>query len=268
MAALGVPSAFAGAISNEVFGDALWEASTDAGLDLRFLQRNAHSPLLAVVHSTNPPAYYFVGDNAADLHFDPSRLPPDWMAHARWVHFGGISLARAPLSDRLVALARQAKSAGCRISFDPNYRNLMTADYLPTLRAVVGLADAVKVSTEDIEGFFPGQPVMEAFDALRALNPQAWWLLTRGAQGASLYCGERRFDCPAVPVRVIDTVGAGDASIAAFVYSLMRRAACSAQEHLVFAAAAGAAACTAAGATPPSLELVHAMLDMTNKENQ
>jgi fructokinase len=36
---LGIHSAFAGAISCDVFGDALWAASANAGLDLRFLQR-------------------------------------------------------------------------------------------------------------------------------------------------------------------------------------------------------------------------------------
>jgi fructokinase len=268
MAALGVSSAFAGAISSDVFGDALWQASLESGLDVRFLQRNAHSPLLAVVHSTSPPAYYFIGVDSADLHFDPAQLPMGWMAHAKWVHFGGISLARAPLGERLVQLARAVKQAGGRISFDPNYRNLMKADYLPTLRSMVLLADVVKVSEEDIEGFFPGEPVMDAFQALRALNPSAWWLLTRGGNGATLYQGERQWDSPAVQVAVVDTVGAGDASIAGFVYSLMRNPGFAPGDHLRFAAAAGAAACTAAGATPPQLDEVRALLGKTNKENK
>jgi fructokinase len=96
MAALDVPTAFAGAISDDVFGDALWQASAAAKLDLRFLQRHAKSPLLAIVHRTDPPAYFFVGDDSADLHFDASALPQDWRAHCKWVHFGGISLAMFP----------------------------------------------------------------------------------------------------------------------------------------------------------------------------
>jgi fructokinase len=260
MAAFGVSSAFAGAISQDVFGDALWEASRDAGLDLRYLQRTAHSPLLAVVHSIDPPSYYFVGDDSADLHFDPALLPPGWMAHARWVHFGGISLAREPLAGRLVELARQARAAGCRISFDPNYRNLMKADYLPTLYAMVDLADVVKVSDEDIAGFFPGQQPAQAFDALRVRKPSAIWLLTRGAQGASLFGAGAVSHCAAPAVQVVDTVGAGDASIAGLVYSLMRSPDQSDDEHLRFAVAAGTAACLAAGASTPSVASVQALL--------
>jgi fructokinase len=77
MARLGVPSAFAGAISLDVFGDA--QATDAAGLDLRFLQRRAKSPLLAIVHELHPPTYFFIGDDSADLHFDAAQLPAGWM---------------------------------------------------------------------------------------------------------------------------------------------------------------------------------------------
>jgi fructokinase len=77
-------------------------------LDLRFIQRLDNSPLLAIVHRLDPPSYFFVGDDSADLHFDADLLPEGWRAHCRWAHFGGISLARQPL-------ARQAGGAG-RIS--------------------------------------------------------------------------------------------------------------------------------------------------------
>src|SRR5450830_960185 len=134
MAKLDVPTAFAGAISQDVFGDALWQASEAAQLDLRFLQRHARSPLLAIVHRTDPPAYFFVGDDSADLHFDAEKLPPGWRAECKWVHFGGISLAREPLAGKLVALAEQLKQDGVRISYDPNYRLLMDEGYDTTLR--------------------------------------------------------------------------------------------------------------------------------------
>src|SRR5450830_1275554 len=78
MARLGVPSAFAGAVSRDVFGDALAQATEVAGLDMRFLQRYAKSPLLAIVHELHPPTYYFIGDDSADLHFDAAQLPPTW----------------------------------------------------------------------------------------------------------------------------------------------------------------------------------------------
>lgn len=85
VAKLGIPSAFAGAISEDIFGNALWEHSGAASLDLRFLQRFNKSPLLAIVHEINPPSYFFIGSDSADLSFDPLLLPNGWQQHVEWV---------------------------------------------------------------------------------------------------------------------------------------------------------------------------------------
>ncbi|MBV6323573.1 carbohydrate kinase family protein [Duganella violaceipulchra] len=260
MARLDVPTAFAGAISRDVFGDALWQASEAARLDLRFLQRSDKSPLLAIVHRTDPPAYFFVGDDSADLQFDASALPEGWRAHCKWVHFGGISLARQPLADKLVALAAQLKRDGVRISYDPNYRLLMDERYDATLRRMTELADVIKVSEEDLEGLFRTTDIDGALATLRSWNPGATWLYTKGGAGASLHVGDQAWHLPAPSITVIDTVGAGDASIAALAWSMMHRPQNQPLQHLQFAVAAGAAACLAAGASPPSLAQIEALL--------
>ncbi|MYM66430.1 carbohydrate kinase [Pseudoduganella sp. FT55W] len=253
MAKLDVLTAFAGAISSDVFGDALWQASEAARLDLRFLQRYKNSPLLAIVHRTDPPAYFFVGDDSADLQFDAALLPEGWRAHCKWVHFGGISLARQPLAGKLVALAEQLKRDGVRISYDPNYRLLMDASYDATLRRMTELADVVKVSEEDLEGLFRTKDIEGAFATLRSWNPAATYLYTKGGNGASLHVGHDSWSLPAPKINVVDTVGAGDASIAALAWSMMHRANATPLQHLQFSVAAGAAACLGQGASPPSL---------------
>lgn len=260
MARLGVPSAFAGAVSCDVFGDQLWDASAAAGLDVRFVQRAARSPLLAIVYRTDPPSYFFVGDDSADLHFDAARLPEGWRAHCKWVHFGGISLARQPLADKLVALAEQLKQDGVRISYDPNYRVLMDERYDATLRRMTELADVVKVSEEDLEGLFRTKDIATAFDTLRSWNPAATYLYTKGGAGASLHIGDAAWSLPAPQIDVVDTVGAGDASIAALAWSMMHRETQEPLQHLRFCVAAGAAACLAQGASPPSLSAIETLL--------
>jgi fructokinase len=253
MARLDVPTAFAGAISKDVFGDALWQASEAARLDMRFLQRYDRAPLLAIVHRTDPPAYFFIGDDSADLHFDAAQLPEGWRAHCKWVHFGGISLAREPLAGKLVALAGQLKRGGIRISYDPNYRLLMDERYDATLRRMTELADVVKVSEEDLEGLFRTTDIDGAFTTLRSWNPAATYLYTKGGDGASLHIGDQSWSQAAPKITVVDTVGAGDASIAALAWSMMHQADATPLQHLQFSVAAGAAACLGAGASPPSL---------------
>ncbi|WP_368622578.1 carbohydrate kinase [Paraburkholderia sp. BR13444] len=260
VARLGLPTACAGSLGVDNFSDELWDASVAAGLDMRFLQRVEHPPLLAIVHQTHPPAYFFMGENSADLAFDPARLPAGWMNAVKWAHFGGISLARQPLGDTLAALAAELRSHGVKISFDPNYRNLMEHGYEPTLRQMAALADLIKVSDEDLRMFFRTSDEAAALAQLRAMNPAATVLVTRGPDAAMLLDGAALIEAKPPRVEVVDTVGAGDASIGGLLFSLMSAPQRRWPEHLGFALAAGAAACGHAGAHAPTLDEVVALL--------
>jgi len=260
VATLGIPSAFAGSVSMDRFGDELAELSREAGLDLRFLQRIGKAPLLAMVHETSPPAYFFVGSDSADLAFQPSLLPEGWLDRAEWLHFGCISLAREPLAQKLLRMLDAAKSAGKKISFDPNYRSIMTEAFDPTLRYVAERADAIKVSDEDLRGLFRTENVAEGLARLRAISPSAPILLTRGADGAEMHVGSRVLRQAPPVIRVVDTVGAGDASVGGLLYSLMTQPHADWDVHLRVAVAAGSAACLKSGAMPPALSSVNALL--------
>jgi fructokinase len=257
---LGIASAFAGTISCDVFGDALWAASVAAGLDMCFMQRVAKPPLLAIVHSIDPPQYFFIGEDSADLYFDAQALPQAWQTHAQWTHFGGISLAREPLASKLLALARELKSAGVKISYDPNYRMLMDECYDAMLRSMCELADVIKISDEDLQGLFRSDDHRAALQTLRSWNPQAVILYTRGAAGASLHVQQHSWHCAPPVIEAVDTVGAGDASIGGLLFSLMQQSQRDWGDHLRFAVCAGAAACMTAGAAPPSLQTIEDLL--------
>jgi len=260
VATLGIPSAFAGSVSLDRFGDELAELSREAGLDLRFLQRVGKAPLLAMVHETSPPAYFFVGSDSADLAFQPSLLPEGWLDRVEWLHFGCISLAREPLAQKLLRMLDAAKAAGRKISFDPNYRSIMTEAFDSTLRYVAERADVIKVSDEDLRGLFRTDDTSKGLVRLRALNPSAPILLTRGAGGAEMHVGSRVLRQAPPAIGVVDTVGAGDASVGGLLYSLMTQSDADWDVHLRFAVAAGSAACLQSGAVPPALSSVNALL--------
>ena len=256
VAGFGISSAFAGSVSRDNFGDEIAALTRAAGLDMRFLQQHDKSSLLAIVHETSPPRYYFIGADSADLAFDPQLLPRDWIRSVEWVHCGGISLAREPLCSRLIGLLEAAKALGARVSFDPNFRNLMTPAYDATLARVARLADVIKVSDEDLRGLFRTRDPQSALAQLKALNPQAAILLTLGAEGAQLHAHGKRLYQVSPPVEIADSVGAGDASIGGLLYSLMNRPDAGWPAHLRRAVAAGTAACLQPGAAPPALATV------------
>src|SRR2546425_4905474 len=222
-AGLGLARGFAGAVSMDVFGEEIIRLSREAGLDPRFVQQVERAPLLALVVSKHPPQYFFVGENSADLHFDPGGLPEGWIATAEVVHFGSLSLAREPLAGRLLAVAEKVRADGRRIAFDPNYRNLMGEAYRPTLRRMTELADYIKVSDEDLAGLFPVLDPDAALGQLRAWSPRASFLFTHGGAELELITPQRRVLQPAFPVRVEDTVGAGDASMAGGMVGVITR---------------------------------------------
>lgn len=258
-ATLGLPTGFAGAVGEDVFGDDLARATREARLDERFFQRAPRPTLLAVVHELAPPAYYFLGENAADLAFDPAELPVGWQGAARWLHVGGISLARSPLNATLLDMARRVKAAGGRVSFDPNARvTHRDPAYRPVFEAALRLADFVKFSDEDVRFFFPGRAEHEALDEVRALT-SAPVVVTRGGDGATLLHGAERREFDAVKVTVADTVGAGDAFVAGALYSETTRPERPWADHVAFALRVAATACTRSGAHAPTLAEVEAL---------
>lgn len=257
MSSLGQLSAFGGAISQDVFGAEIWQASSDAHLDMRFIQQLPRPPLLAVVHELEPPRYFFIGQDSADLYFRPEGLPTGWTRALRWAHFGGLSLAREPLAGRLLALAQALKAEGHGISYAPNFRAPpMDSRYDDTLEQMSRLADVIQVSDEDLRGLFRLPDHRSGLAQIAAWNPSAWLLLTSGAAGATLFRGVAECTARPPPVTVFDTVGAGDAALAGLLDSLMRDAGASVEQHLRWALAASAASCMAPGFAPPTPALV------------
>ena len=259
-ARLGIPTGYAGAVSRDLFGDEHMRLSREAGLDMRFTQQVEKPPFLAMVVSSHPPQYFFLGEDSADLNFDMARLPPGWLDGVEMVHFGCISLVREPHASRLVAMAERVHAAGKRICFDPNYRNLMDESFRPRLAKLAGVADYIKASVEDLGLMFPGADLARGVAELRRLAPRAQLLITLGGEGMRLITPEREVSQPAFRVEVKDTVGAGDASMAAWMASLLTRPAAPPEEHVRLAAATAALVCSRHGAYAPTRAEVDELL--------
>jgi fructokinase len=136
----------------------------------------------------------------------------------------------------------------------------MDERYLPTFEHMCRLASVIKLSDEDVTGLMRTDEPRRALQCVREWNPRAWLLYTKGADGAQLFTPAGHWQARPPAIEVVDTVGAGDASIAALVASRMLMPDGSPAEHLGYAVAAGTAACQSAGATPPTREATLALL--------
>jgi fructokinase len=154
-----------------------------------------------------------------------AELRPDW------VYFGTLY----PMEPAARGVLRQLMDAvpDARRFYDVNLRR---GCYTPELvRELRSLADAVKMNDDEAERF-------------PDLGEAPTVAITRGAQGSSVRIGNDRANCPGYPVRVVDTVGAGDAFAAAFLHGLA--AGWSAAKTSDFANRLGALVASRAGAVP------------------
>lgn len=259
LARLGTPVGFAGRFGNDRFGDLLLANLTANGVDLTYAVEADEPTSLAVV--TRGPdggaSYGFHVAGTADWSWAEHELP-DLPAGVLAVHAGSLAVALAPGADTVAAwFARQR--GRCVTSLDPNVRPALVGhreSYRPRLEALVASSDIVKVSAEDLAWVYPDEdPVSVAQRWRRELV-----VVTFGANGVVGVLSGHTVRRPAVPVSVVDTVGAGDAFSGGLLHWLATRgrldrladlSVTELTQALDYASAVAALACTRPGADPP-----------------
>ncbi|HET7304544.1 MAG TPA: carbohydrate kinase [Segeticoccus sp.] len=140
------------------------------------------------------------------------------------LHLGSIGAVMAPGSEQVLALAEQARRTGT-VSYDPNMRPSLMGepqDLRAQVERLVGLADVVKASDEDLQWLYAGAPVEEVVHLWGRLGPSVL-VVTRGGDGALVAVpatGEQE-SVGAPRVEVVDTVGAGDSFMAGLLSALL-----------------------------------------------
>ncbi len=261
---LGAPVGFFSGISTDLFGDILTGTLEASHVDAGFAARSDRPTTLAFVTLKDGHASYaFYDENTAGRMLSDSDLPdlPDAVGA---LFFGGISLVVEPCAAAYEALL--TREAGNRaIMIDPNIRPGFIKDeaaYRARLGRMIGLADIVKVSDEDLHWLLGPGDTEELARQLLITGP-ALICVTEGAKGARGVFPGGTVTVSSRQVQVVDTVGAGDTFNAGVLASLaddgvLTKAGVRALEaHHVEAAlslGARAAAVTVsrAGANPPT----------------
>lgn len=262
---LGVTVGLVTGLSSDPFGQLIEEALNQSHVSTDFAVRSNRNTTLAFVHLEDGQATYtFYDDNTATRAIaatDMPKVPDDTEA----VFFGGISLCNPPVADSLLDLAL-AQPADRLVMADPNIRPSFVSDhagYRARLTALLGRADIVKLSDDDIDWLIEGDAsIPEKGQAVLAMGPKLL-LLTRGGEGSTAYqAGGGEVHVPASRVEIVDTVGAGDTFNAGCLAALraagaLRRDALASldadtlTQMLTFAGRAAAVTVSRAGANPP-----------------
>ena len=264
-----VPVRLLARIADDLLGHRIRAHLTGNRVDLSFAVQAAEPTSLAIV-AVGPDGvveYDFRVKGTADWQWRDHELASALDGDVVALHAGSLALTMAPGADALQRLMARAGEA-MTVSYDPNCRPLLMGSpeaVRGRIEALVGLADVVKASADDLAWLLPDRPPEQVAEAWLARGPSLV-VITLGPAGlvaATRQAGVLRR--PGRVVTVVDTVGAGDACMSALLAGLHRRDllgasrradllavdAATLQEVADEAVLAAAITCTRHGAAPP-----------------
>jgi fructokinase len=137
------------------------------------------------------------------------------------VHTGSIAAVLEP-GCRATAALLVAYHPSATVTFDPNVRPALIEDADTARRRIDRLierCDVVKASHEDMRWIDPTRSPEQSARTWLGLGPSIV-AVTMGDQGAFAMCAAGTVRVPALRVKVVDTVGAGDAFMAGLIDAL------------------------------------------------
>lgn len=164
---------------------------------------------------------YDRADSAA-ANLTPEQINWDLLLDTRLIHLTGITPA---LSGGCLAITQQAiakaKAAGIAVSFDINYRGKLwsPSEAAPVLKELIQEIDLLFCARGDAETVFGITGTSEEIVKELADMSNAKTVVTSiGEEGVIAWDGSQYLREPAVPVVVIDRIGAGDGLAAGVVF--------------------------------------------------
>jgi fructokinase len=265
---LGLRSGFIGKVGDDPFGRMLRQVLANQKVDLSlFLHTRDFQTRLAFV--TNDPderqRFLFYGNPSADSQLREKDIRTGYLRDTKVLHFGSISLIQEPCRTATLKAVKVARQFGKIVTFDPNLRPALWPNLRRAKREIlqaIKFCQVLKMSDSEWDFVFPGCKIQTAFPLLRRLGVHLL-AVTRGEGGAVLTNLTEIIEFPSLPVKVVDTTGAGDGFMAGLIHGVLRHGGTRLSKEQLrevgeLATAVGSLTCTKAGAIPafPSLRKV------------
>ena len=225
IAALGGKVALSAKVGKDPFGTQLIEVMQEFGVDTQWMLRDEHHfTTLAFVSLMENGERDFVFSRGADGQLSTQDIKAIDVNEYGIVHFGSATgFLPGPLQDAYSALLKQSLKAGRFISFDPNYRHLLFKDNIDAFIQhswyFLEACDFFKVSDEEALLLTKATTVEEAA-TIFLQRTNAVFAITLGKDGTLMGHQNQTVQIPSIPVKPVDTTGAGDAFVGALLYQL------------------------------------------------
>lgn len=246
---LGTSVAWIGRVGNDSLGELVLRELRAEGIQIAaHVDDSAPTGLMIKERRTQEQlkVWYYRAASAGSR-IAPEDVPAELVKGARLLHVSGITPALSASAAAAVEYAVDlARESGLTVSLDVNYRAALWSreDAGKAIRKLLPRVDVVFAGDDEaamVAGV--GEPA-ELARRLCNLGPSQA-VIKLGADGAYALIDGAEYNQPAVPIKAIDTVGAGDAFVAGYIAELLDGL--SPQERLLTAARTGAFACLTPG---------------------
>lgn len=212
-------------LGDDPFGDKIVAEFDSFGIGKSYVKRtdkaNTALAFVALKEDGNR-EFSFYRSPSADMLMSAEDVKEEWFEGEFALHFCSVSLGDYPMKEAHKQAIEYAKKHDLLISFDPNLRKMLWKDekaLYDTVHEFIPKAHILKISDEELE-FLTGKTSMEEAKEELFRGEVKMILYTKGALGAECYTKNACASSACEKVKAIDTTGAGDGFIGAFLYQL------------------------------------------------
>ncbi len=225
IAALGGQAELIAKVGADPFGKHLIEVMQAFNVDTKWiLQDPAHFTTFAFVSLMENGERDFYFNRGADGQLTREEVDSIDLNGYAIIHFGSATgFLPGPLQAAYQLLLQKALTKGIFISFDPNYRHLLfrnnTQTFIDQSWNFLRHCHFFKLSDEEAMLLTGRTTVTDAANDLLK-RTTAVFAITLGKEGTLLGIHNNTLLIPSIPVKPVDTTGAGDAFVGAVLYQL------------------------------------------------
>ena len=261
LAKLGMDAGFIGKVGADAFGDFLRETLQQNGVDTEYLiagETSRTTLAFVATRSDGMKDITFYRHPGADIQLSSDEIDTNYVRSAELFHYGSVSLSHSPSRGATLHAIQSAKAGGARLSYDPNLRLMLwdnARDAKRWIWEVMPYADVVKISEEEWEFVTGDADLAYGIESILELGVELL-VVTLGERGCYYTNGTAAGFVDGFMVDVVDTLGAGDAFVAAMLTQLMQHTDLTSLEKvrldaiMRYANAAGALATQKVGVIP------------------
>ncbi|MBI2272737.1 MAG: carbohydrate kinase [Bacteroidetes bacterium] len=225
IAALGGKVELAAKVGNDPFGKQLVQVMQEFGVSTRWmLADDSHFTTFAFVSLMEDGERDFVFNRGADGQLSREEVDAIELEDVSIIHFGSATgFLPGPLQAAYQSLLQKALQKNIFISFDPNYRHLLfpndTQTFIDQSWNFLKACHFFKLSDEEAK-LITGAITVNDAAALLLEKTTAVFTITLGKEGTLFGFQGKTTIIPSIPVKPVDTTGAGDAFVGAVLYQL------------------------------------------------